>query len=88
MKTIFFNEDGTLRVNETIFEHPTYKLVMSDNKVTSEEITKQSEKIIELFHKLDDKLNDEQKEIVKELVVECNVLGTLTKIYCSQTSLD
>jgi len=33
-------------------------------------------------------LNDEQKQLVGELVIESNVLNTLSKIYSNQLSLD
>ena len=88
MKKFFFDEDDNLRINEAIFEHPVYKQVMADGEVSSDELVAQGEKVLALFHKLEEVLSDEQKQLVGELVIESNILNTLSKIYSNQLSLD
>lgn len=88
MKEIFFNEDGSLKINETIMEQPSFIKIMEDGKVTVEEIEEQSERVIALFHKIEDTFTEEQKLLVRDLIVESNVLNTIFKQHGMQVALD
>lgn len=88
MKEIFFNEDGSLKINETIMEQPSFIKIMEDGKVTVEEIEEQSERVMALFHKIEDTFTEEQKIIVRDLIVESNVLNTIFKQHGMQIALD
>lgn len=88
MKDIFFNEDGSLKINETIMEQPSFIKIMEDGKVTVEEIEEQSERVMALFHKIEDSFSDEQKLLVRDLIVESNVLNAIFKQHGMQISLD
>lgn len=88
MKEIFFNEDGSLKINETIMEQPSFIKIMEDGKVTVEEIEEQSERVMALFHKIEDTFNEEQKLLVRDLIVESNVLNAIFKQHGMQISLD
>lgn len=88
MKEIFFNEDGSLKINETIMEQPSFIKIMEDGKVTVEEIEEQSERVMALFHKIEDTFTKEQKIIVRDLIVESNVLNTIFKQHGMQIALD
>lgn len=88
MKEIFFNEDGSLKINETIMEQPSFIKIMEDGKVTVEEIEEQSERVMALFHKIEDTFTEEQKLLVRDLIVESNVLNTIFKQHGMQISLD
>lgn len=88
MKEIFFNEDGSLKINETIMNQPSFIKIMEDGKVTVEEIEEQSERVMALFHKIEDTFTEEQKLIVRDLIVESNVLNTIFKQHGMQIALD
>lgn len=88
MKEIFFNEDGSLKINETIMNQPSFIKIMEDGKVTVEEIEEQSERVMALFHKIEDTLTEEQKLLVRDLIVESNVLNTIFKLHGMQIALD
>ena len=88
MKDIFFNEDGSLKINETIMNQPSFIKIMEDGKVTVEELEEQSERVMALFHKIEDKFTEEQKLLVRDLLVESNVLNTIFKQYGMQIALD
>ena len=88
MKEKFFNEDGSLKINETIMEQPSFIKIMEDGKVTVEEIEEQSERVMALFHKIEDTFTEEQKLLVRDLIVESNVLNTIFKQHGMQISLD
>ena len=38
MKEIFFNEEGSLKINETIMNQPSFLKIMEDGIVTAEEL--------------------------------------------------
>lgn len=88
MKEIFFNEDGSLKINETIMNQPSFIKIMEDGKVTVEEIEEQSERVMALFHKIEDTFTEEQKLLVRDLIVESNVLNTIFKQHGMQITLD
>lgn len=81
MKSFFFNEDGTLKINETIMQQPSFKKIMEDGIVTADEIEQQSELVLSLFRKIDETFNPEQKELVQQLLIETNVLSAIYSHY-------
>ena len=60
MKEIFFNEDGSLKINETIMEQPSYVKIMEDGVVTAEELEEQSKLVVSIFRKIEDTFIEEQ----------------------------
>lgn len=88
MKEFFFNEDGSLKINETIMEQPSFQKIMEDGIVTVEEIEKQSELVVSLFRKIEDTFNDEQKKLVQDLLVESNVLNAIFKHHQMQIAFE
>ncbi len=88
MKEVFFNEDGSLNINQTIMAQPSYLKIMNDGVVTEEELAQQSELVMSIFRKIEDKFNDEQKTLVQSLLVETNVLNTIYKYYEMDESLE
>ena len=73
MKEVFFNEDGSLKINETIMNQPSFIKIMEDGIVTVEEIEEQSRKVLSIFRKIEDTFSDEQKKIGSRTVsrIEC-----------------
>ena len=88
MKEVFFNEDGSLKINETIMSQPSFLKIMEDGVVTAEEIEEQSRKVLSIFRKIEDTFNDEQKELVQELLVESNVLNAIFKQHGMQIAME
>ena len=88
MKEVFFNEDGSLKINETIMNQPSCIKIMEDGVVTAEELEEQSGKVISIFRKIEDTFNDEQKELVQELLVETNVLNAIFKQHGMQIAME
>ena len=88
MKEVFFNEDGSLKINETIMNQPSFIKIMEDGVVTAEELEEQSGKVISIFRKIEDTFNDEQKELVQELLVETNVLNAIFKQHGMQVAME
>ena len=84
MKEVFFTEDGSLKINETIMSQPSFLKIMEDGIVTAEELEEQSQKVLSIFRKIEDTFTHEQKEIVQELLVESNVLNAIFKQYSMQ----
>jgi hypothetical protein len=84
MKEVFFTEDGSLKINQTIMSQPSFLKIMEDGIVTAEELEEQSQKVLSIFRKIEDTFTHEQKEIVQELLVESNVLNAIFKHYSMQ----
>ncbi len=88
MKEVFFNEDGSLKINETIMSQPSFLKIMEDGVITAEELEEQSRKVLSIFRKIEDTFNDEQKELVQELLVESNVLNAIFKQHGMQIAME
>lgn len=88
MKEVFFNEDGSLKINETIMNQPSYVKIMEDGVVTADELEEQSRRVLSIFRKIEDTFNDEQKMLVQELLVESNVLNAIFKQHGMQVAME
>lgn len=88
MKKLFFDDNGSLTINESIINHPSYKKILEDYIVTEEELQQQINKVLSLFQKIETEFNDTQKELIKELIIETNILNYISKIYSLNESLE
>lgn len=88
MKNYFFDEDGSLIINQTIADQPSYKKIMEDGIVSAEELIEQTNLVMDLFRKVEDTFTDEQKQLVRDLLVESNVLNVIFKKHGMQISID
>ncbi len=88
MKKLFFDNDGSLVINESIMNHPSYNKILEDNIVTEEELQHQINVVLSLFQKIEEECSDMQKELIKELIIETNILNYISKIYNLNTSLE
>lgn len=88
MKEVFFNEDGSLKINETIMNQPSFVKIMEDGVVTVDELEEQSRRVLSIFRKIEDTFNDEQKMLVQELIVESNVLNAIFKQHGMQVAME
>ena len=88
MKEVFFNEDGSLKIKETIMSQPSFVKIMEDGVVTVDELEEQSRRVLSIFRKIEDTFNDEQKMLVQELLVESNVLNAIFKQHGMQVAME
>ena len=88
MKEVFFNQDGSLKINETIMSQPSFVKIMEDGVVTVDELEEQSRRVLSIFRKIEDTFNDEQKMLVQELLVESNVLNAIFKQHGMQVAME
>lgn len=88
MKEVFFNEDGSLKINEIIMSQPSFVKIMEDGVVTADELEEQSRRVLSIFRKIEDTFNDEQKMLVQELLVESNVLNAIFKQHGMQVAME
>lgn len=87
MKEVFFNEDGSLKINETIMNQPSFVKIMEDGVVTAEELEEQRQRVLSIFRKIEDTFGDEQKMLVQELLIESNVLNAIFKQHNMQVDM-
>lgn len=80
----FFNESGSLNMDELIMERPSFLEIMADGVVTDEKIEAQGQRIKDLIQKMDPNFTPEQKEQIYELVAEFSVLLTAAAIFDQQ----
>ena len=77
----FFDESGTLNIDDLILEQPSFKKIMEDGVVTDEELAEQKERVIALLKKLEQSLTSEQIDQVRELLAEISVLVAVRNIF-------
>ena len=88
MKQVFFNEDGTLNVSQSAKSHPSYKRIMEDQYVTSEELGQQYQHIKSIFRQMEETFSEEQKQLVHELIVESEVYQAVRQHFNDQIEFD
>lgn len=77
----FFDESGTLNIDDLILERPSFQKIMEDGVVTDEELVEQKERVIALLKKLEQSLTSEQIDQVRELLAEISVLVAVRNIF-------
>jgi hypothetical protein len=80
MKRLFEEDNGLLLLDEMVFDMPSYKAIIEDRVVTDEEIMEQSNRVIELFKKIDRQLNPADKELVLDTICELAVLHAVSAL--------
>lgn len=80
----FFDESGTLNIDDLILQQTSFKKIMEDGVVTEEELAEQKERVIALLKKLEQKLTPEQIDLVRELLAEISVLVAVRNIIANQ----
>lgn len=77
----FFDESGTLNIDDIILQQPSFKKIVEDGVVTEEELADQKERVITLLKKLEQTLSSEQIDEVRELLAEISVLVAVRNLY-------
>ena len=76
----FFDESGTLNIDDLILQQPSFQKIMEDGIVTDEELAEQRERVIALLKKLEQTLSPDQIDQVRELLTEISVLVAIQNI--------
>lgn len=70
----FFDESGTLNIDDLILQQPSFRKIMEDGVVTEDEITEQKERVVALLRKFEQSSTPEQIDKVREILAEISVL--------------
>lgn len=84
MKSMFFNEDGILNIDEMVVNNTSFKNIMEDGVITEDEIKIQSDKVIAMLHDMEKRYSEEQLAEIKNLLVESSVLYAVYNFYLIQ----
>lgn len=80
----FFNESGSLNMDELIMDRPSFQEIMADGVVTDEKIDAQGQRIKEMVHEMEPNFTPEQQDQIYNLVAEFSVLLTAAAIFDQQ----
>lgn len=78
---MLFNKDGILNLDELVANQPSYKKIMKDGYVTEQELSDQTNKVLELLKRVETELTPTQQELVKDILVEANVMNAVFQQY-------
>ena len=73
----FFDEYGSLNIDELILLQPSFQKIMEDGVVTEEELAEQKERVIALLKEIEQNFTSEQIDKIRELLAEIGVLITI-----------
>jgi len=76
----FFNESGSLNMDELIMERPSFQQLMADGVVTDDKIEEQGQRVKDLILQMEPDFTPEQMDQIYDLVAEVSVLLTLAAI--------
>ena len=76
----FFNESGSLNMDDLIMERPSFQQLMADGVVTDEKIEEQGQRVKDLILQMEPDFTPEQMDQIYDLVAEMSVLLTLAAI--------
>lgn len=80
----FFNESGSLNMDELIMERPSFQHLMEDGIVTDEKIEEQGQHVKDMILEMEPNFTAEQMDQIYDLVAEVSVLLTLAAIFDQQ----
>lgn len=76
----FFDNCGTLNIDEIIVKQPTFLKIMEDRVVTDQELQEQSTRVTNLLKEIEANASPEIIEKVRQLLAEISVLVAINKI--------
>ncbi|MBR2165440.1 MAG: hypothetical protein IJ915_02710 [Paludibacteraceae bacterium] len=76
----FFDESGSLNMDELIMERPSFQQLMADGVVTDEKIEEQGQRVKDMILQMEPNFTPEQMDQIYDLVAEMSVLLTLAAI--------
>lgn len=82
----FFEEEGTLNIEDLVMEQPSFKKIMEDGIVTVEELEEQSQRVIRSLKAFEKDATSEQIDMVREILAEVSVLVAARGIFEKQNA--
>ena len=76
----FFDESGSLNMDELIMERPSFQRLMADGVVTDEKIEEQGQHVKDMILQMESGFTPEQMDKIHDLVAEVSVRLTLAAI--------
>lgn len=76
----FFDNNGTLNIDELIVEQPSFLKIMEDGVVTEQELQEQSTRVQKLLKDIESSASPETIEKVRQLLAEISVLVAINEI--------
>ena len=77
----FFDNTGSLNLDELILNQPSFQKIMEDGVVTEEELAEQGQRVKDLLLKMEQTLSPNQIDQVRELLAEISVLVAAKGIF-------
>ena len=78
---MIFNEQGFIDIDEMIVQEPSFRKIMEDGVVTSDELREQTDRVISLLREVENRFSEEDQQLVKKLFAEANVLSVIYHQY-------
>lgn len=78
-KNLFDEKTGMLLLDEYIYEMPSFRKIMEDGVISSDEVMAQSERVISLLKRLESVLQPEVRELLIETLSEIAVLYAVSR---------
>jgi len=76
---VFFDENGMFRLDEMATKSQSFQKIMEDEIVTDEEIVEQTERVHELFQRMEKSFSPEQLELIADSITQLAVLYAITQ---------
>ena len=74
---MIFNQQGLLDIDGMIAAAPSFQKIMDDGIVTDEELSQQTDKVINLMREAERRFSEEDQLFIKRLFAETNVLSAI-----------
>ncbi len=78
---MIFNQQGLLDIDGMIAAAPSFQKIMDDGIVTDEELSQQTDKVIDLMREAERRFSEEDQLFIKRLFAETNVLSAIYQYY-------
>lgn len=78
-KNLFDEKTGMLLLDEYIYEMPSFRKIMEDGVISSDEVMAQSKRVISLLKRLESVLQPEVRELLIETLSEIAVLYAVSR---------
>lgn len=78
---MFFDKNGILDLDDLVLNQPAYKAIMNDGIVTEEELSEQTEKVLNMMHEAEKRFSEEDQLFIKQLLGETSVLSAVYNYY-------
>ena len=80
----FFDETGSLNLDNLILHQPSFQQIMADGVVTEQELQDQSARVIALLRQIEQTASPAQIDQIRELLAEISVLVAARGIFVGQ----